>query len=418
MPKVEGAEDLSLSYEERANGKYILRWRQWETAADGTRKRRQRTVMVYSVAERKQLELEITRALRERGWWEREQELPPARPADVNMEHAGRAWVRWKVGVKGVAPNTRKNLAYALSRFFKALRKVNGLPKTAPVGGHLMTRENVTQVLTLWRPMYSEGTVYQSVAAVLDMWTWVCDQPEYEAVPSPPRNLGQLRPPPAVYEAPELNPTLEECDAVIRRIRHPMAKRLAIIMRYTGLRMVQAAAIHREDIDWDEKTLLVRRGKSRRERAQMRRVPVSPHLLTDLGDEMKGLGPGPLCPDRSATDEQGNPLPMVGYRNLTRYVTAAWKAAIAAKEARQEVLSPPNRKRNRPDHAFRAAMQVFLEAQGVQERVIDALVGHAPQSTRAMHYTRPTNEALRRAVDMLPAIEWTVASRSGAAGDP
>ncbi len=405
MPKVEGAEDLSLSYEERANGKYILRWRQWETAPDGSRKRRQRTVMVYSVAERKQLELEIARALRERGWWEPQEEQPPARPADVNMEKAGRAWVRWKVGVKGVAPNTQKNLAYALSRFFKALREVNGMAKTAPIGGHLMTRENVTRVLTLWRSRYSDGTLYQSAAAVLDMWTWVSDQPEYESVPVPPRNLGQLRPPPAVYEAPELNPTLDECDAVIRRIRHPMAKRLAIIMRHTGLRMVQAAAIYREDIDWDEKTLLVRRGKTRRERAQMRRVPVSAHLLTDLGDEVKQLGSGPLCPDGSATDEAGNPVPMVGYRNLTRYVTDAWKAAIEAREARKEVLSPPNRERNRPDHAFRAAMQVFLEAQGVQERVIDALVGHAPRSTRAMHYTRPTMEQLREAVEMMPAIQ-------------
>jgi len=406
MPKVEGAEDLSLSYDERAGGKFILRWRQWEELPNGERKRKQRTAMVYGVSERKELEIEIARALRERGWWSRDEAEPAARPADVNMEKAGVAWVHWKVGVKGVSVNTRKNLAYAMNRFFKTLREVKGMAKSVPVGGHLMTNENVTQVLTAWRSRYSDGTLYQSAAAVLDMWTWVSDQPEYASVPAPPRNLGQLRPPPAVYEAPELNPSLEECDAVIRRIRHPLTQRLAVIMRYTGLRMFQAAAVYREDLDWDGGTLLIRRGKTRRERAQMRRVPISKHMLTDLAKDVKDAMPGPLFPDHKATDDKGNPVPMVGYRNLTRYVTEAWKAAIAAKEARAEVLTPPNRKRNRPDHAFRAAMQAFLEAEGVQERVIDSLVGHAPRSTRAMHYTRPTPDELRGAIDLIPRIRW------------
>lgn len=407
MPKVEGAEDLSLSYEERAGGKFILRWRQWEQQPDGERKRKQRTAMAYSVAERKELELEISRALRGRGWWSRDHEEPPARPADVNMEKAGVAWVQWKVGVRGVSTNTRKNLAYAMSRFFRTLREVQGMGKKEPVGGHLMTPANVTQVLGVWRQRYSDGTVYQSARAVLDMWTWVSDQPEYASVPDPPRNLGQLSPPPAIYEAPESNPTLEECDAVVRRIRHPKARRLAILMRYTGLRIGQAAAVAREDLDWEGQTLLVRTGKSRREKAQMRRIPVSAHLLADLGDEVRDLEGGPLIPDRRHEDAAGNPVSMVGYRNLTRYVTAGWKEAIAEKRARPEVLKPPNRKRNRPDHAFRSALQAFLEAQGVQERIIDRLVGHGPGTTRARHYTRPTPDELRQAVDMLPAIEWT-----------
>jgi hypothetical protein len=56
-------------------------------------------------------------------------------------------------------------------------------------------------------------------------------------------------------------------------------------MRYTGLRIEQAAWVYREDLDFDGCTLVVRKGKSRKEKALMRRVEASPHLFADLGDE-------------------------------------------------------------------------------------------------------------------------------------
>ena len=81
---------------------------------------------------------------------------------------------------------------------------------------------------------------------------------------------------------------------------------------------------------------------------------------------------------------------MVGYRNQTRYVTRAWKAAVEAGEAREGVWNPANREQGRPDHAFRAAIQGALDAQVVSERVLDHLVGHlAGDVYRYWHSSAP-----------------------------
>src|SRR5690606_14506234 len=68
---------------------------------------------------------------------------------------------------------------------------------------------------------YAEGTIYQTVAAVVDMWTWAADASAYAALPNPPYNLERVMPRPPAYEAPAAVPTWAECDAVIRRVRLP-----------------------------------------------------------------------------------------------------------------------------------------------------------------------------------------------------
>ena len=99
-------------------------------------------------------------------------------------------------------------------------------------------------------------------------------------------------------------------------------------------------------------------------------------------------------------------MPIRTYRNQTRHVTEAWEAATAAAECRREVWAPPSRKKNRPDHAFRAAFQAALDASGYGESVVDWLVGHAPKSTRGKHYARPAENILRAAAGAIPAIDW------------
>lgn len=349
-----------------------------------------------------------------RGYW-----TPAGRgiaPVVANAEEVALAWLQWKVGVKNVKPNTRGNLARSMARFFKSLRVVLGTSPDSVVPSTALTTANVGKTIKVLRESgYADGTLYQTVAAVVDMWTWAADPEEGFDVPPPPRNLDRVMPEPAIYVAPEEDPTWSECDACIRRIgrrargQRPLdALRLAVIMRYTGLRIEQAAVIHRKDIDLAAGTLLVRKGKTRQEQAGSRKVPVSPHLLRDLGAWLTTAQNGPLFPD-----EADPSLPIRSYRNQTRYVTDAWKAASAAGEARQSVWNPPSRRKARPDHAFRAAIQAELENLGFSDAVVDRLVGHAPSGTRRKHYAKASERAVNAAVQQIAPIDW-----SGAVAHP
>lgn len=396
-----------LSYRERGTGKWQLRWRQRETQPDGSTKVVDRTALAYSVTERRHLEMEIEAALTTRGWWAAQPTA--ARPLDLNLEDIARLWIEWKEGTRKAAVNTRKALAGAMKRWFTALRGQLKLTAEQVVPGSAMTSTNVNAVVLAWRKAgkYADGTIYQTIAAVVDMWTWAADQEQWrEVLPRPPYNTDTVMPVADAFAEPEDAATLAECDRVIQRIRLPMPRRLAVIMRYTGLRIEQASYIYREDFDLADGSLVVRKGKSRREKAQRRRVPVSPHLIDDLRDWLAAAENGPLFPDSKAADADGVALPMVGYRNLTKYITEAWETASQAGEVRREVWQPPNKKRNAPDHAFRACFQGFLQSQGVSDRVIDFLVGHAPKDTRGRHYVKPDAGAIRAAVEHLPPIIW------------
>lgn len=399
---------VGLSARDMGGGKWQLRWRQHEEQPDGSRKRVERTVLAYSHEERKRLEIDIERALSTKGYWTAA--LPGAKPLDLNLEKVAAAWIEFKVVLRKARPNTRVALAGCMSRFFKGLRAVLGLKATDVVPGSAMTIPNVTAVQTRWAQdrAFAEATIYQTIAAAVDMWKWAADQPSYpiEVLPRPPYNRDNVMPKTVLYAAPEAVATMAELDACLRRIRLPMPRRVATIMRYTGLRIEQAAMIHREDVDLAGATLLIRKGKTRREQALMRRVPVAPGLIADLGCWLATLPEGPIFPDLKARDDAGNPLPMVSYRNLTRYVTEAWEAATQAGEARRETWQPPSRLKARPDHVFRGAFMAALQEAGIGDAVIDHLVGHAAKTTRAQAYTAPSSSALKRAVEVIPAVDW------------
>src|SRR5690606_6092624 len=119
--------------------------------------------------------------------------------------------------------------------------------QNAPIPPTALNSSTVNEVTARMRapgpagkPRYAEGTVYQTLSAAIDMWRWVADDPEkYPEVPRPPFNLHRVLPRPPVYEAPEAAPTWAETDACLRRIRLPFPRRMATIMRYTGLRLEQ-----------------------------------------------------------------------------------------------------------------------------------------------------------------------------------
>ena len=394
---------IGLSVGEVGHGKWRLRWRQDERQPDGSVLRKQKEAYVYSHEERKRLEIDIEKQVAERGWWEAATEASKVKPLDANAERVAEKWLEWKKGPRAARPATLGSLMGSAARWFKAVRAVKQIKDTDVVSGKTFAMDTVNQVVVKWRDDgYAPGTIYQSIAAVVDLWTWAYDQPDYtEVIPRPPANKKLVMPTTVAYYAPPDVPTWAEADACLRQIRLPMPRRIATILRYTGLRLEQAVMIHREDVDLVAGTLLVRKGKSQREQALMRRVPVCPHLIADLRDWLLGLPPGPLFPDLKVPS-----IPMRSYRNQTRYVTEAWETATEGGEARKEVWVPINRAKARPDHAFRAAFVSNLQEQGVSDSVIDWLVGHVSASTRGKHYAQPADSALRNAVKVIPPVDW------------
>jgi len=197
-------------------------------------------------------------------------------------------------------------------------------------------------------------------------------------------------------------PDLAHCDAVLRRLREAPGKAdtlgLAMVMRFTGLRVGQGKAIRRQDIDLTKGTLTVRTGKSRREKADMRIVPLSRHLLVE--PLFRALVDGAAAAER------------VLEVTSTKSIRAAWEDAEAAGEVPRHVWAPPNRERARPDHAFRAALLAHMTTDRVAGDVVSYLVGHSPNEDasarlREIHYGRSLMEEAREAVDALPAIDWT-----------
>lgn len=391
---------FGISVDELPGGRWRLRWRQWEEQPGGGRRRAQKSLMAYSVDERKRLEVEIEQALSSRGWYTPDRQK--ARPASLNLEEVALSWLQFKVGIRGVAAGTRRNLAGSMGRFFGAVREVHGLGKDQVVPGELLVPRTVTEAALRLRGRYAESTVYKVLTATHEMWTWAADQPEYAALARPPHNRETVVPLPPLMEAPELYATWAECDAMLRRMTQERSRRVATIMRYTGLRVSQVLHIFREDFDLDGCTLAIRTGKSRREKSEHRTVAVSTHLVTDLGEWIASCPPGPLFPRGGDVH-----APMSDTGTTSAHVVEAWRAATTAGEVREDVWMPPDRRKGRPNHVFRASFQGFLGDEEVKDSVIDFLVGHAPVSTRGRHYARPGLAAQRKAVGLIPAIDWT-----------
>ena len=150
-----------------------------------------------------------------------------------------------------------------------------------------------------------------------------------------------------------------------------------------------------------EATLRVRVGKSKREKAEQRVIPVSRHLVALLEDRGRHSQPGDYL----------FPAPLSARkRNINETaVRQLWEAATEAGEVRREVWVPPNRRKTRTTHAFRSGLLTELRRAGVPHEVRRLLVGHQPNTTEELHYVGPEAlmEAMRAAVDAIPPVDWT-----------
>jgi len=249
-------------------GGFKLRWRELHETADGV-VRKARSYTVGSEMEVPATAAAIREALDRQGYWSPGEVVVPVRAIQPDIEAVAAEWLVRKVGRKQLAKSTKQNLKGALRRFFEGARAVEGVPDGPLLAKHL-NRDVVERVVGWLAERYAPGPVYQTVHPVVsEMWPWATDHGVAGLEPAP-RDVRSLLPRNAVYAPPNVLPTVAEVDAMIARITVPRARLAAVLMRGTGLRIEQVAHIHGED--FGHGTLLIRKGKSRREQALLRTV--------------------------------------------------------------------------------------------------------------------------------------------------
>lgn len=408
-------------------GRWRVRWRE-TVVTDGVSRRVQREKVVSTHAAAVALQATILRTIEEGRIFEAEvREV--IRPASVARIFAG--WISARQTSGRVATSTLQTFVVRAARAMRVLRVLHCLGDDDPISASLLSRDVVLRMAdhlrtapraprkgtavgkgkprrgaagrrgaapSLGRGPISTDAINQTLTALLDAWDWALDDPAtYPGVPPAPRDRTTLLPAPKTRVAPEA-PTLAEVDAMIRRLRGN-ARVLAVLQRYTGLRIDQAVTLEVRDFDLDAATMHVRTGKTKREKLG-RVVPIPKHLVAFLLPLVVGLEPE----DRVGGRRSGHP---------NESFTNAWEEATRAGEVRRATWAPPGRAA-RPTHAIRAAYMTHLDESGTSSRILSQLVGHASgdaaEQLRGTAYVGARVERARAAVDSLPPIDWTGAS--------
>ena len=209
-------------------------------------------------------------------------------------------------------------------------------------------------------------------------WAWAADEDEYAEFVPRPRKLQM----PSGATDPTVAPTWEEMDRCIAAA-DGWFKRLAIVLRYTGLRVQQAMRLQWSDVDLDRGILVIRGelGKTRQEKGG-RVVPLSPHLIQELAGW--GRREGWLVPSHRTGKHQR----VARQRDMRR----AWQRA----KVREIVWN------RHSHHSFRKGFISGLKRLGADDEAVEFLVGHS-LGLRGV-YTDPDALPLREAVNKVPPI--------------
>ncbi len=354
---------------QRRRGKLRVRWRD----PDG----QERARPCPDLATARRIQREVESCVAEGRRWEPRD----ARPLP-DLEEILTAYARDRIRV--LAPGTAERYARNLQIFLRWLREREGA--NARLTPDLLTRSLLAEFYEHLAGNGRHGrarrdsTRRKIVDVVQLAWKWAYNDDEVGELVPPPRIIEMRRP----EGAPTVAPTWAEMDAVIQAFSDgSWERKLAIVLRFTGLRVQQALELRWEDVDLGQATLTIRGelGKSRQER-RGRIVPVSTHLVGILAGW--GKRDGYLIPtNRKACRER-----LARPRDMGR----AWDRAGVRKAAWE----------GRPHHAFRKGFVSELRRAGADGDAVEVLVGHSLGLKGV--YTDSDALPLRRAVDLIPPL--------------
>ena len=354
------------SIKKRENG-YRVRWRDPDGEA------RSRQCPDFTTARR--LKRDIERASAEGHRWEPRDSRPVPDLREILTEY-----IRNKARV--LAPGTAERYARNLEIFLRWLRQREG--QRTRLHPELLSQTLLGEFYDYLagtgrhgRPR-ADSTRLKIVEVVQLAWGWAYNNDELGEYVPRSKTIEMNRP----EGEPTVAPTWAEMDAVIDAFKDDAwHHKLAIVLRFTGLRVQQAMFLTWEDFDFKRNTLRVRKGKSRQEK-RGRIIPVSKHLLEVISGW--GLREGYLL----TTNRRGQRERLARPRDMDR----AWKRA-GIREAAWK---------GRPHHAFRKGFVSELRRAGAEPDAIEYLVGHG-LGLRGV-YTDPDALGLPDVVALIPPI--------------
>lgn len=360
-------------------GYYVVRWREGEE---------QRSRKVTDLATAKRLQREIEECIATGKRWEPATARPIPDLGEILVSYA-------RSCVRRLKPRTAELYAERLDVFTAWLKTTD--PRRRKWTPDVLSRSLLEQFYDwLLEPTGRHGhprkpvTARKYVSDVEVFWQWAYDHDE-EWPDQVPRPRPIVRDIPADPPPITLAPTWAEMDACIAHAAG-WQRQLAIVLRYTGLRVDQAMRLTWDDVDLERAELHVRPelGKSRQER-RGRFVPITQHLA----DELAGWGvrEGFLVP----CGRQAGPREREARgRDLAR----AWRRA----GVRETIWKA------HPHHCFRKGFHSGLLSLGAPFPHVEFLVGHTLVGS-ADPYVDPTIAYdLRRTVALIPKVEPVIAA--------
>ncbi|MFH1463963.1 MAG: site-specific integrase [Pseudomonadota bacterium] len=231
--------------------------------------------------------------------------------------------------------------------------------------------------------LHGGGRVHNTAVKIIEgvelAWVWAEESGRWPGVIQRPRRLRLKREPPGATVAPnwvEMDAGITACNGWHRQ--------LAVILRFTGLRVQQAMRLRWDDLDMGAGTLriLPDLGKSTNER-RGRVIPVCRHLL----DEVKTW-------ERqsdwiiNSNRARGGPRERL---SRARDMRRAWERA-----------GVPVPVRRQPHHCFRKGFITEMKLAGADNEAVEYYVGHS-MGLRGV-YTDPRAYQLQDLVDRIPAL--------------
>lgn len=306
----------------------------------------------------------------------------------------------------GSTEATYRSYIVAIAR---ALYEYSHLSSSQPLPVTVLEREAFRGMLEVWeRDKRGRMATYAAARLLLEAWRWMADDLKtWPHTPQPPRENKDYLPLTPSYRRTDA-PTLAHVDAMLRRLsrrgQHPETVLYAVACRYLGWRGSQVAALQLEHLDLVAMTATVETGKSRRELAERRVVPMPQGMLDEPGmrDLLTRAKSGPVFRGRGI-EGAGRSRRWLPSESLH----TAWSLASEHDQVPDGVWNPPQRKYARPVHSLRAAYQAHMRDIDAPEDIIDYLVGHKGKQVRDVHYGRQLIDKARPWVDKLPAVQWT-----------
>jgi integrase len=225
-------------------------------------------------------------------------------------------------------------------------------------------------------------TIAKFVRAAQLMWVWAEESDQWSGIPRPKIIRGGDLP----HSAPQpvQAPTWLEMDACIRACRTPTLRKLAVWLRYTGLRVGESMMFLWSDVDMQRGELTIRPDVDKRKRGRV--VPLSDRVLEEIATW--GKREGYLIP--SARNAGVREREARGRDMARAWARAGVRAAVWTR---------------RPDHAFRKGFKSELLAVGAHPDAVDYLQGHGSGSRWLYMGVTQLIPMAREALAKVPAVD-------------